>query len=136
MNRDESKYPDPETFNPARYLEPSYPTFQEPLTKFPNFRDSKHGQHTFGFGRRKCLGMDIVDDELFVTGAGLLWAFNMTQATDAVTGDKVPIDTMATNSHVILEPSEFKMQFEVRSAERRERVVRNYGEVAGGLKVY
>ncbi|CAN8104271.1 unnamed protein product [Discula destructiva] len=136
INRVESKYPDPETYNPGRYLDPSYPTYQEPLTKYPNFRDSKHGQHTFGWGRRKCLGMDIVDDELFVTGAGLLWAFNLLQATDAVTGEKVPIDTMATNSHVILEPSAFQMRFEVRSEEKRESVVRNYGEVAGGLKVY
>lgn len=80
--------------------------------------------------------MDIVDDELFVTGAGLLWAFNMTQATDAVTSEKVPIDTMATNSHVILEPSQFQMRFEIRSEARRESVVRNFSEVAGGLKVY
>lgn len=80
--------------------------------------------------------MDIVDDEFFVTGAGLLWAFNMTQAVNPVTGDKVPIDSMATNSHVILEPSEFQMRFEVRSEEKRDSVVRNFGEVAGGLKVY
>lgn len=80
--------------------------------------------------------MDIVDDELFVTGAGLLWAFNMTHDTNAVTGDKIPIDTMATNSHVILEPAAFKMRFEIRSDERRETVLRNYGEVVGGLKVY
>lgn len=136
INRVESKYPDPETFNPARYLEPSYPTYQEPLTKYPNFRDSKYGQHTFGWGRRKCLGMDIVDDELLVTGAGLLWAFNMTHELDAVTGEKIPIDTMATNSHVILEPSAFKMRFDIRSEQRREQVLKNYCEVAGGLKVY
>lgn len=136
INRVTSKYPDPENFRPDRYLDPSFPTYQEPLSKYPNFRDSKYGQHTFGWGRRKCLGMDIVDDEFFVTGAGLLWAFNMTQAVNPVTGDKVPINSMATNSHVILEPSEFQMRFEVRSEEKRDSVVRNFGEVAGGLKVY
>lgn len=136
INRVESRYPDAETYNPDRYLDPSFPTYQEPLTKYPNFRDSKYGQHTFGWGRRKCVGMDIVDHELFVTGAGLLWAFNMTQATDAVTGEKVPIDTQKTNAHVILEPIGFDMKFEVRSEKRREAVLRNYCEVAGGLKVY
>lgn len=80
--------------------------------------------------------MDIVDDELFVTGASVLWAFNMTQAVDAITGEKVPIDTYATNSHVILEPDPFKMRFNVRSEQRRDHLMENYAEVAGGLKVY
>lgn len=133
--RVESKYPDPETFNPARWLEPGYPTFQEPLTKYPNFRDSKFGTHSFGYGRRKCLGMDIVDIELFVTGASVLWAFNMSQAVDSITGEKVPIDTYATNSHVILEPSPYEMQFDIRGERRRAVVMANYANVASSLKV-
>lgn len=135
INRVESKYPDPETFNPARWLEASYPTYQEPLSKYPNFRDSKYGMHSFGYGRRKCLGMDIVDIELFVTGASVLWAFDMTQAVDSVTGEKIPIDSYATNSHVILEPSPFEMRFSVRGEEKRTIVTANYAEVASSLKV-
>lgn len=80
--------------------------------------------------------MDIVDDELLVTGAALLWAFNMTQATCPVTGEKVPIDTQATNAHVILEPNDFKMRFDIRSEQRRATVAKNFGDVAGTLKVY
>lgn len=106
------------------------------MTKYPNFRDSQFGQHSFGYGRRKCLGMDIVDDELLVTGASVLWAFQMAQAVCPVTGEKVPIDTQATNSHVILEPSDYKMRFDIRSEERRVQVMKNFAEVAGGLKVY
>lgn len=136
INRVPSKYPDPETYRPDRWLDPSFPTYQEPLSKYPNFRDSKFGMHSFGWGRRKCLGMDIVDDELFVTGAALLWAFNMSQAVCSKTGDKIPIDTLSTNSHVILEPSKYEMRFDIRSEERRSHVVENYGQVASGLKVY
>lgn len=91
--------------------------------------------HSFGYGRRKCLGMDIVDIELFVTGASVLWAFDMSQSVDQVTGEKVPIDTFATNSHVILEPSTYQMQFDVRGGQRRADVMKNYGEVASVLKV-
>lgn len=80
--------------------------------------------------------MDIVDDELFVSGAGVLWAFRMAQATCPVTGDAIPIDTEATNSHVILEPSDYKMRFDIRSEERRRQVLANFADVAGGLKVY
>lgn len=132
----ESKYPDPETFNPARWLEPTYPTYQAPLSKYPNFRDSAFGMHSFGYGRRKCLGMDIVDIELFVTGASVLWAFDMTQDLDAATGEKVAIDTFATNSHVILEPDPYRMRFAVRGDHKRVAVTGNYAQVAEGLKVY
>lgn len=136
INRVESKYPDPETFNPARWLEPKYPTYQEPLSKYPNFRDSAYGMHSFGYGRRKCLGMDIVDIELFVTGASVLWAFDMSQDVDAETGEKIAIDTYATNSHVILEPDPYRMRFAVRSDARRATVTENYVQVAPELKVY
>jgi hypothetical protein len=136
INRVLERYPDCESYRPDRWLDPSFPTYQEPLTKYPNFRDSKFGMHSFGWGRRKCLGMDIVDIELFVTGACVLWAFVMGQATCPRTGEKVPIDDQATNSHVILEPSPFSMRFDVRSEERRRAIMEGYAGVAAGLKVY
>ncbi|KAK7748126.1 hypothetical protein SLS53_001380 [Cytospora paraplurivora] len=136
INRVPEKYPDCETYRPDRWLDPSFPTYQEPLTKYPNFRDSKFGMHSFGWGRRKCLGTDIVDIELFVTGACVLWAFNMAQMTCPRTGEKVPIDDQATNSHVILEPSPFSMRFEVRSEGRRKAILKGFEGVAADLKVY
>lgn len=77
-----------------------------------------------------------MDIELFVTGASVLWAFNMEQATCPRTGEKVPIDSQATNSHVILEPSPFEMRFGVRKEERRKIISEAYGEVSATLKVY
>lgn len=135
INRVPDKYPDPEVYHPERYLEAGWPTFQEPLAKYPNFRDG-HSMHSFGWGRRTCLGKDIVDDELFVTGAALLWGFDMAQTVCPRTGEKVPIDTQATNAHVILEPLPFSMTFRPRSPERAALIVRGYEGVQAGLKVY
>ena len=52
MNKEE--YPDQKIFNPARWVDPSYPTYKEPLTEFPNLR----GDTSFGYGNRACPGVD------------------------------------------------------------------------------
>lgn len=134
INRVPEKYPDGDNFRPERWLEPGWPTYQEPLTRYPNFREG-HSMHTFGWGRRTCLGQNIVDDETFVFGAGSLWAFNSRQKTDPRTGELIPIDTQATNSHVILEPLDYQLHFEPRSKERAAKILENYNEVQTELRL-
>jgi len=134
INRVPSKYPDPENFRPERYLEPGWPTYMEPLTKYPNFRDGV-GQHTFGWGRRTCLGKDIVDDEMFVAGAGILWGLRLAPKACPLTGKQIPIDTQATNSHVILEPSPFRLSIQPRSEKRAKQILDGYAAVRDHLRV-
>lgn len=107
----------------------------EPLTRYPNFREGK-GMHSFGWGRRTCLGQHIADDEMFVAGAAVLWAFSMAQKVCPATGENVPIDSQATNSNVILEPLPYEMTFRPRSEQRRGQILEGYKSVAGELKVY
>jgi len=134
INRVPAMYPDGDNFRPERWLEAGWPTYQEPLSKYPNFREG-HGMHTFGWGRRTCLGQNIVDDEMFVFGAASLWAFNSAQARNSRTGELIPIDTQATNSHVILEPLPFQLDFKPRSQERAQQILTNYHEVIGKLRL-
>ncbi|KAK0750284.1 cytochrome P450 [Schizothecium vesticola] len=134
LNRVPSKYPDGDNFRPERYLEAGWPTYMEPLTRYPNFREGA-SMHTFGWGRRTCLGQNIVDDEMFVFGAATLWAFNLSQKTCPRTGKIVPIDTQATNSHVILEPSTYQIDIKPRSPERGKHVLENYHSVLGNLRL-
>ncbi|KAK1712191.1 cytochrome P450 [Colletotrichum acutatum] len=134
INRVPEKYPDPEHYRPDRYLDPSFPTYQEPLSRYPNFRDGV-GMHTFGWGRRTCLGQNLVDDEMFVAGAGVCWAFDMSLKKCPSTGKDVTFDTQATNSNVILEPLPFPMQFKIRSPERAKDVFEGYNAVRDALKV-
>ncbi|KAJ2900066.1 cytochrome P450 [Zalerion maritima] len=134
INRVKTNYPDPETYNPARYLSPEYPTYQEPLSRYPNFREGV-GMHTFGWGRRTCLGQNMVDDEMFCAAAGVLWAFDMDRKRCQATGKVVEFDDQATNSNVILEPLPFPMEIKPRSDKRAALVLENYGKVRDGLKV-
>ncbi|KAF6837196.1 cytochrome P450 [Colletotrichum plurivorum] len=134
INRVREKYPDPDHYRPDRYLDPSFPTYQEPLSRYPNFRDGV-GMHTFGWGRRTCLGQNLVDDEMFVAGAAVCWAFDMGLKKCPATGKDVTFDTQATNSNVILEPLPFPMQFKIRSPERAKAVLDGYEAIRGNLQV-
>jgi hypothetical protein len=73
LTRDPSTYPMANTFLPDRWLNPSYPTYREPLTVFPRLE----GHSQFGYGRRNCMGVDIVNHELFLVCGALAWAFDM-----------------------------------------------------------
>lgn len=73
MTRDPTLYPDPDTFRPERYLSPLFPTYREPLTQYPSI----HNMSQWGFGRRTCMGVDIVEQELFLVMGGLAWAFDI-----------------------------------------------------------
>ncbi|KAK4249139.1 cytochrome P450 1A1 [Corynascus novoguineensis] len=134
LNRVPSRYPDGDHFRPERWLEPGWPTYQEPLTRYPNFREGQ-AMHSFGWGRRTCLGQNLVDDETFVFAAAVLWAFDLAPKVCPRTGEPIPIDTQATNSHVILEPSPYKLDIKVRNAERGGQVLEGYREVMGELRL-
>ncbi|GJC90720.1 cytochrome P450 monooxygenase psoD [Colletotrichum liriopes] len=134
INRVSEKYPDPDNYRPDRYLNPSFPTYQEPLTRYPNFREGV-GMHTFGWGRRTCLGQTLVDDEMFIAGASVCWAFDMGLKKCPATGEDVTFDTQATNSNVILEPLPFPMQFKIRSPKGAQRVLEAYNNVRETLRV-
>lgn len=71
ISRDPEVFPEPDEFNPLRWLEPRYPTYQEPLTKFPTI--TQYSQ--FGYGRRICVGMGVAEADLFVGIGSLAWMF-------------------------------------------------------------
>ena len=91
--------------------------------------------HTFGWGRRKCLGQTIADDELFVAAAGVCWGFNLSSKTCPVTGEALTWDNQATNSNVILEPKPWPMEVKPRSEKRADQIMENFRAVRAELKV-
>lgn len=120
--RNPAKYPDPETFRPERWLEAGWPTFQEPLAKFPTVK----GMTSFGWGQRQCLGQSITQDELVVACGGLMWAFNLKKKIDPVTGQECEVPLDKSNSLLIVKPDPFQMAFEPRSVARKAEVIEQW----------
>lgn len=107
-------YPDADTFNPRRWLDPSYPTYREPLTQYPNL----NGHSQFGFGRRTCQGIPIVEQDLFLTMGGMAWAFNICKRRDPVTGEEEPVHWNDYTPLLIAKPVRFPFDALARSREK------------------
>lgn len=117
-------YPDPERFNPERWLLPSYPSYQEPLTKFPTIQNFT----TFGYGRRICMGMDLVEQEFLVGMGGMAWAFDIAKKRDPATGRPIHIPAHDYTSLLISRPRPFQFNLKARSQEREVGIWRQYEE--------
>ncbi|KAK4508312.1 hypothetical protein PRZ48_002050 [Zasmidium cellare] len=77
ISRDPEVFPEPDEWNPTRWLHSDYPTYQEPLTRYPTI--TQYSQ--FGYGRRTCQGMGVTEADLFVGLGSIAWLFSM-EATD------------------------------------------------------
>ncbi|KAK0199456.1 cytochrome P450 [Desarmillaria ectypa] len=91
--RDPEVFPDPERFDPQRWLTPDG-TFRGDIKNY-----------NFGFGRRVCPGMHVANRSLFINTALLMWAFNISQDS---------VDTMGLTDSPNMRPLPFKVTFEPR----------------------
>lgn len=113
IHRDDALYPDPETFNPERWLDPSYPTYKEPLTTFPNLQNFS----SFGFGRRICPGQNIAERSLNILAARIVWACHISPATD-VNGQAIKVPLYDYTSGFNVQPRWFPFSLDPRGPEK------------------
>ncbi|KAL0472913.1 cytochrome P450 2E1 [Neurospora intermedia] len=128
ITRDEQTYPQAETFNPSRFLLPSYPTYREPLTIYPNLS----GFSQFGFGRRTCQGVPIVEQDLFLTMGGMAWAFTISKKRDPVTGVEMPVHWNDYTPLLIAKPCRFPFDAVPRDEEKLKKMREMYEEAVEG----
>ncbi|KAI1828280.1 cytochrome P450 [Xylaria intraflava] len=116
MTRNEEMYPDAETFNPARWLEPKYPTYKEPLSVYPKL----NGFSQFGFGRRTCQGIPLVEQDLYLAMGGMAWAFDIRKKRrDGGRGAEIPVHWNDFTPLLIAKPRPFEFDAVVRGEEKR-----------------
>ncbi|KAI0069313.1 cytochrome P450 [Artomyces pyxidatus] len=95
MLHDPDVYPDPETFQPERYL-----------TKDGQVKADPTLSVAFGFGKRACPGRHLVDTTLFIVVSSVLSVFTVGKAKDDQ-GDEIPVDSMPTGA-LVSHPKPFK----------------------------
>lgn len=113
-------YPEPEVFNPDRWLSKEYPTYREPLTQHPNL----NGYSQFGFGRRICQGIPVVEQDLFLTMGGMAWAFDIQKRRDAETGEEIPVHWNSFTPLLIAKPVKFAFEAVPRGGESKLETLR------------
>jgi hypothetical protein len=91
MHLEEALYPGAKEYNPDRWLNPKYPTYQEPLTQFPNLKRFS----AFGFGRRICPGLESAERSLFIQISHIAWACSLAWKKDE---NGIPI-TVSVNDY-------------------------------------
>lgn len=101
----------------------SYPTYREPLTTYPNLQ----GYSQFGFGRRTCQGLPIVEQDLFLTMGGMAWALDIRKKRRA-DGTEVPVHWDNYTPLLIAKPVKFEFDAVVRDAEKMRAVTEMLGE--------
>ena len=116
---DASRYEDPYSFRPERFL-------NHPLKAgaYSGHADPYARDHfDFGAGRRICPGMHLAENSLFITLAKILWAFKI-EPPMLSDGTLLPMDTSddAYELGANTLPKSFKVRFIPRDAKREQSV--------------
>ncbi|EJT98884.1 cytochrome P450 [Dacryopinax primogenitus] len=116
QTRDASVYPDPEAFNPSRYLD------QTTGTLLPPTADTHLSLLAFGHGRRVCPGRDFALNSVFIACAYLLWAFDFSWPVDEHGNEiKCGVDEMVDHA-IVVTPRPFDFVLTPRQKDLEERL--------------
>lgn len=111
MNQDERFFPDADKFNPDRYM--NHPKLAPEYAVSPDYMNRDH--YGYGGGRRICPGLHLAERNMWRIAAKLLWAFEISEPVDPVTGQVIPLDESAYTSAILLCPLPYTVKVVPRS---------------------
>jgi cytochrome P450 len=129
MQHDTKRYSKPEAFDPEHFA-----GCTKLAPELANGPWEERDHYGYGAGRRLCPGIHLAERNLFLAMAKLLWAFEILPAVDAETGVEVEASTDPREAYCegfLVCAYDFPARFRVRGEERRETVMREFGEEEG-----
>ncbi|SCV25117.1 related to O-methylsterigmatocystin oxidoreductase [Fusarium fujikuroi] len=117
IHRDPSLFPNPDIFDPSRYLDKPLAAADYINTSDPYGRD----HFTYGAGRRVCPGVHVAERSLFINIVRVIWGFNIEKAKGPDGRLIEPTTAMVPGFLSIPEP--FDCDFVPRSV-RHEKIIR------------
>ncbi|KAF2453855.1 cytochrome P450 [Lineolata rhizophorae] len=127
IHRDPELYPHPETFLPSRWLDPSFPTYKEPLTLHPNLQNYS----CFGFGRRICPGQNIAERSMFLLISRIAWSCTVRKTKDGL-GKEIDVPPYDYTAGFNVQPKWFPFDLVVRDKAKMDLVDKAYTEAKRG----
>jgi cytochrome P450 len=125
-----SQYPDPDPYNPDRYLQ--HLGLASEYAASHDYANRDH--YSYGAGRRICAGIQLAERTQFRMLSTILWAFRLEHAIDDITGEQISIDTEAFEDKLIAGPKPFKVRFTPRSQRHIEVIKRELESASALLK--
>ncbi|KAL3456641.1 cytochrome P450 [Aspergillus heterothallicus] len=119
IHHHEREFPDPDRFNPNRYLKDS-----PDARPFPG----EKGYMTFGWGRRVCSGQGLAEQGTFITIARLLWGFKFEKTQD--------LDIFDYSNGLNMRPNPFECRITPRSDAIRATIEREGLQALQDLSQY
>lgn len=129
LHNDPKRYPNPRKFDPSRWANDDSTSYESATKEEVGTRD----HFGFGFGRRMCLAMNLVDQSLFLVMARLLWAFDFKRAMDDQTGLDIVPDMDDLQFGLFVMPKPFPANIVPRTADKARRIREEWDQAAGEL---
>ncbi|KIW90388.1 uncharacterized protein Z519_09033 [Cladophialophora bantiana CBS 173.52] len=113
INRGQSQFSDPETYNPSRWLEPESQNYKEPRENILNLKRDT----AFGWGRRICPGLETAQSSLSIMVATIAWAADIAKAKDS-NGRDIDVAAIDTENDSLSFLTDFPLSMQVRDDKR------------------